>query len=229
MGEQWMATVITVAQQKGGAGKTTLAAQLAVAWAKGRNVALVDIDPQKSLSAWYKVRQSTLGSEAGGLFLSDISGWRLGTELDRIRQRFDFIIIDSPPHAESDARVAIRSGDLVVVPIQPSPVDLWATRATLDLARQEKCKMLLVVNRLPPRGRLPGVIVSAIREMGLSVAETVLSNRIAFAASMLEGRGAVETARKSAAAHEILSLANEVAIVVARNSSSFASPPIRIQ
>ncbi len=208
-----MATVITVAQQKGGVGKTTVAAQLAVAWAKGSTVALLDIDPQKSLSAWYKVRQSVLGAEAGGLFLSDISGWRIGTELDRIRRRFDFIIIDSPPHAESDARVAIRSGDLVVVPIQPSPIDLWATRATLGLARQEKCNVLLVVNRLPPRSRLSGLMVSSIREMGLSVAETVLGNRIAFAVSMMEGRGAVETAKNSTAAHEILSLAAEIAYV----------------
>ena len=211
-----MVTVITVAQQKGGVGKTTLAAQLAVAWAQGRTVALIDIDPQKSLSTWYKTRQSALGEEAGGLFLSYISGWRLGTELARIRQRYDCIIIDSPPHAESDARIAIRSGDLVVVPIQPSPIDLWATRATLRLAREEQSKVLLVVNRLPPRSRLSGRMVSAIREMGQSVAETVLGNRIAFAVSMMEGRGAVETAKNSTAAHEILSLAAEISCAVAR-------------
>lgn len=209
-----MATVITVAQQKGGAGKTTLAAQLAVAWAKDRIVALVDIDPQKSLSAWYKTRQEALGPEAGGLFLSDVSGWRLGPELDRIRQRFDFIIIDSPPHAEIDARAAIRSGNLVVVPIQPSPMDLWATWATLNLARKEKRKVLLVVNRLPPRGRLPDVVISAIRETGLPLADATLGNRIAFAASMMEGRGVVETEWAGAAAHEIIALAEEVALAV---------------
>ncbi len=207
-----MATVITVAQQKGGAGKTTLAAQLAVAFSKRKTTAMIDIDPQKSLSAWYKVRQEALGEEA--LFLSGVSGWRLGTELDRLKWRFDFIVIDSPPHAETDVRAAIRSGDLVVVPIQPSPMDLWATQATLDLARKERRRVLLVVNRLPPRGRLPDVVISAIRETGFPVADTTLGNRIAFAASMMEGKGVVETEPHGAAAQEIIALSEEVALAV---------------
>ena len=211
-----MATVITVAQQKGGAGKTTLAAQLAVTLSRNKTVALIDIDPQKSLSAWYKIRQEALGAEAGGMLLSDISGWRLGVELDRLKGRFDFVVIDSPPHAETDARIAIRSGDVVVVPFQPSPMDLWATRTTLDLAQKEKRKVLLVVNRLPPRGRLPDVVIAVIREMGVPMAETTLGNRIAFAASLMAGKGVVETEAGSAAAHEITALAEEVAVLATR-------------
>ncbi|KAF0117320.1 MAG: chromosome partitioning protein [Rhodospirillaceae bacterium] len=208
-----MATVITVAQQKGGAGKTTLVAQLAVTWARSKTVALIDIDPQKSLSAWYKVRQEALGAEAGGLVLSSISGWRLGIELDRLQRRFDFIIIDSPPHAETEARTAIRSGDVVVVPLQPSPMDLWATQATLDLAQKEKRKVLLVVNRLPPRGKLPDVVIAAIRETGVLVAETMLGNRTAFASSLMAGKGVVETEANGTAAQEISALAEEVAVL----------------
>ncbi len=205
-----MATVITVAQQKGGAGKTTVVAQLAVAWSKSRSVALIDIDPQGSLSAWYRERQEKLGAAAGGLHLSDIPGWKIGTELDKLRRRFDIVVIDSPPHAETEARAAIRSGDLVVVPIQPSPMDLWATRATLDLAMKEKRPALLVINRLPPRGKLPETVLAALRESGTPIAQSTLGNRMAFASSMMEGRGVVETAHGTQASDETEALAAEI-------------------
>lgn len=211
-----MATVITVAQQKGGAGKTTVAAQLAVAWGRGHSVAMIDVDPQGSLTAWFRIREESLGSSAG-MHLSDIPGWRLGTELDRLRRRFDFVIIDSPPHAESDARAAIRAGDLVVVPIQPSPLDLWATKATLDLAQKEKRRTLLVVNRLPPRGKLPDVILGTLRADGVPVASNTLGNRTAFASSMMEGKGVIETAHSASASQEIAALAEEIAAAARRS------------
>ena len=130
------AKVITVAQQKGGAGKTTLTAQLAVAFAgDGRRVALIDIDPQASLAQWHRVRSEKPAATLAQLTLSEISGWKLPTELDRLKHAHDLILIDSPPHAETEARVAVRSAHLVLVPLQPSPMDLWATGATIALAR----------------------------------------------------------------------------------------------
>ncbi|MEO5374628.1 MAG: ParA family protein [Alphaproteobacteria bacterium] len=211
-----MATVITVAQQKGGAGKTTLAAQLAVTWARANSVALVDIDPQGSLAAWYKVREKALGGSTGNMHLSDVPGWRLGTELDRLRRRYDYIIIDSPPHAETEARTAIRAGDLVVVPVQPSPMDLWATRPTIDIAGKEKRSILLVINRMPPRGKLPETVLAAIAADGMPVAGTRLGNRMAYASSMMEGKGVVETSHGSTAAAEIIALADEISASVRR-------------
>ncbi|MBK1663147.1 cobyrinic acid a,c-diamide synthase [Rhodospirillum rubrum] len=205
------ARIITIAQQKGGAGKTTLVAQLAVAYAAlGRAVALVDIDPQGSLAAWHRLRGETLGAGAGGLHLSDVAGWRLGTELDRLRNSYDIVIVDTPPHAETEARTAVRAGDIVLVPIQPSPMDLWATAATLDLARKEHTETLLVLNRVPPRGRLPEVIEARLQADDLPIAKTRIGNRTALAASLLEGKGVVETDRGSRAAEEIRALAGEV-------------------
>ena len=78
-----MAVVITVAQQKGGAGKTMLAANLAAAMAGKRRVAVVDIDPQHSLTRWHQIRTERL-QEAASLTFSDVAGWRLATELDRL-------------------------------------------------------------------------------------------------------------------------------------------------
>ncbi len=137
-----VAKIITIAQQKGGAGKTTMAAQLAVAWAaSGRQrVAVVDIDSQGSLTQWYNVRKERLGEENTKLTFAAISGWRVRSEIDRLKHTHDLIVIDSPPHTDSEARTAIRAADLVVIPLQPSPLDVWATSATIQICKQEKCR-----------------------------------------------------------------------------------------
>lgn len=207
------ARVITIAQQKGGAGKTTIAAQLAVALADGgrATVALVDIDPQASLSAWFGMRQARLGEEAGGLTLKGVAGWRLSTEIDRLKNAADWIIVDSPPHAETEAKAAIRAADVILVPVQPSPMDLWATAPTLEVARKEKTTARVVLNRLPPRGKLVETVQEELARMDLAVTEARLGNRLAFASSMMDGLGVLETSGRSAAAKEIRALADEVA------------------
>lgn len=203
------AKAITIAQQKGGAGKTTLAAQLAVAWWKGGlRVALLDVDPQGSLAAWFDQRLRK-GVPSDGMHLVQVSGWRLSAELDRLKRDFDLIVIDSPPHAETDARVAVRAAELIVVPVQPSPMDLWATRPTLDLAVKERARAVLVLNRVPARGRMPETIRGKIEEDGLPLARCALGNRAAFAASMMDGKGVAEIGRDAAAA-EIQALADEI-------------------
>ncbi|MFA7431171.1 MAG: ParA family partition ATPase [Rhodospirillaceae bacterium] len=214
------AHVVTIAQQKGGAGKTTLAAQLAVTFTKaGGKVAVIDIDPQKSLAGWHGVRCAALGEDGGGIHLTEVAGWRLSTELDRLRASYDWIIIDSPPHAETDAKAAIRAADLVLVPVQPSPMDLWAIGPTLEAARKEKRTALLVLNRMPPRGKLLDRITAELAENEATVATTLLGSRVAFAASMMEGMGVVETHARTAAADEIRALAKEVSAILGKPKS----------
>lgn len=203
--------VITIAQQKGGAGKTTLAAHLAIAWAgAGHKVALVDIDPQGSLAAWHRLRSERLGNGETGLDFAAITGWRTEAEVERRARDHDIVVIDSPPHAETEAKLAIRAADLVVLPVQPSPMDVWATRPTLDLAAQENVPVLLVLNRVPPRANLVEAMLAKLAELGADVAESRIGNRVALATAMLEGRGITE-ASSSRAAEEIASLANEIA------------------
>lgn len=216
-----MAKVITIAQQKGGAGKTTLAAHLAVALSQtGNRVAVVDIDPQGSLSFWHRIREEKFGEGFTGLNFSSVSGWRVGSEISRLRKLQDYIIIDSPPHTETEARTAIRCADLILIPVQPSPTDLWATKATLDLARSEKLPVKLVLNRVAHNTRLAQAIIDELPEPDLM--ETQLGNRVLFAASLLEGKCATEIEPSSPAAKEVKSLVREILRWVAEEEKPVA-------
>ena len=203
--------VVSIAQQKGGAGKTTVAVQLGVAWLRsGRRVAMLDIDPQASLFTWFNVRRRRFGDLEDGLLVQGLSGWRLGSELRRLRREFDLIVVDSPPHAESDARAAVREADLALVPCQPNALDVWASAPTLELAQAAGTQALLVLNRVPPRGRAAGQMREEIAQQRWPVAGALLGNRQASAASIGEGRGVAEMAPGSAAGHEVAALADEV-------------------
>jgi chromosome partitioning protein len=207
--------IITVAQQKGGAGKTTLVAQLGIAFAvKGRRVALVDIDPQGSLASWFRIRE-TNGS-AGAITLSSVNGWRTQAAVEKLASQNDVVLVDSPPHAETEAKIAVRAADLVLVPIQPSPMDLWATAPTLALARAEKRPLLIVINRAQARIKLTEDLAMQIMGLGAAVAKSAIGNRVPFAASMLEGKGVLETAPRSKAAGEIAALAKEIMKALSR-------------
>ena len=197
-----MAKVITIAQQKGGAGKTTLALHLAVAWAAQHKVAAVDIDPQGSLIRWDKLREGRMWPRIIGL-----GGWRLAAETERLARDHDIVVIDSPPHAETDAKLAVRAASLVVVPLQPSIMDLWATEATLQLAKQERRKAVIVLNRVPPRSKAAEEVARQAESFGVPILEERIGNRAPLQASLLSGHGITEAQPNSVAAHEILAVA----------------------
>ena len=201
-----MAVVITVAQQKGGAGKTMLAANLAAVMAATVRVAVLDIDPQRSLTRWHRLRNAGLAA----ITHSDLSGWRLGAELDRLRQSHDVLIVDSPPQADTDARLAIRAAGLVLVPIQPSAPDLWAAAATFELARAERRPAWLVLNRVAGGGALRKDIAAEIARAGHPSLAATLGNRIGFASAFARGMGVTEAAPRSLAAAELRALADEI-------------------
>lgn len=206
-------TVITIAQQKGGAGKTTVAAHLAVALGqRGNRVAVIDIDPQGSLSHWHGIREERFGKGYTGMTFASISGWRVSSEISRLKREHDYIIIDSPPHTEADAKTAIREADLVLLPVQPSPTDLWATQATLKLAKDERKQVKVLLNRVSPNSKMALMALETLGEE--DVLKNVLGNRVLFASALMEGRTATETNPSHAAAQDVKALAQEVLALV---------------
>jgi chromosome partitioning protein len=203
--------VVTIAQRKGGAGKTTLAAQLAVAWLRqGLRIALLDIDPQGSLAAWVDLRRARLGTEAIGFEFAELPGWRAAQWIEDRARSADLVAIDCPPHAETEAQIAVRAAGLVLIPVQPSPLDLWATAATLNMARDERRRALVVLNRVSPRSGLTDDIAAQLAHSGASIAAARIGNRIALARAMALGLGVVESAGTVLAANEINALAEEI-------------------
>ncbi len=204
-----MALVITVAQQKGGAGKTMLAANLAAAMAVGLRVCLLDIDPQRSLTRWHGIR-GRQSKALPAIGLSEVSGWRLRAELDRLTASHEAVIVDTPPQVDTDAKLAIRAADLVVVPLQPSPPDLWAAEATVQLARAEKRPLRLVLNRAPATSRLRAQVEREAEAAGYGLLAHAIGNRAGFANAFAQGMGVTEASPKSVAAQELLAVLNEI-------------------
>lgn len=207
--------VITIAQQKGGSGKTTVSANLAIGFLRrGKSVALVDIDPQGSLGRWFMTRIETEAGPVDQLEFATSSAWGITYEVRKLSENHDIVIIDTPPKADSDLRPALRVADLVIVPVSVSHVDLWATEGVLDLARREDKEALIVLNRARKNTRLGAEVALAAEKLNARIAEATLANRVIYAEALGQGRGAAE-GRKTPAQAEVDALTSEVAEVLA--------------
>jgi chromosome partitioning protein len=204
--------IITIAQQKGGSGKTTLAAHLAVAWSRkpGTSVAILDIDPQGSLGEWFEAREERLGEAADTISFRTASGWGSRREARSLARDHDFVVVDTPPKSDREGRPAMEAADLVAIPVQPSPVDLWATEPTIEMAIAEKTPAILILNRVPPRARLTEEMADAMQDFDAKSAKARLGNRVAFAASMGRGSTVLENRLSPRAADEVDALAKEL-------------------
>ena len=197
-----MGKVIAVAQQKGGSGKTMLTAQFTEALAETAKVAVLDIDPQASLSIWGKLRANA-PKAVSSLTISSVSGWRLANELEKLKAAHDYVLIDTPPVIDSDARRAVRGADLVLIPLNPAPPDLWAAEGTLKLAAEEKRKAALIFNRAPATSRLRKRMEAEIAARGILLIEPALANRAGYANAFADGLGVTEAGPATQAADEI--------------------------
>jgi chromosome partitioning protein len=207
--------IITIAQQKGGSGKTTVSANLAVGFLRqGKKVAIVDIDPQGSLGRWFLTRIDTQAGAVENLEFATSSAWGITYEVRKLCDSHDIVIIDTPPKADSDLRPALRVADLVVVPVSVSHVDLWATEGVLDLARREGKEAMIVLNRARKNTRLGSDVARAADKLLARIATATLANRVVYAEALGQGRGAAE-GRKTPAQAEVDTLTSEVAEVLA--------------
>ena len=194
--------VIAVASQKGGSGKTTLAGHLAVeAERRGMGpVALIDTDPQGSLADWWNAREAKTPA-----FVETYVS-RLAQDLERLREAGTaLVVVDTPPAITATIVEVVRLADLVVIPVRPSPHDLGAAGATVDIAEQLGKPLVFVINAASPRARITSEAVIALSQHG-TLAPSIIHHRTDFAASMIDGRTVMELPKAERSAAEVAEL-----------------------
>lgn len=193
---------IVINSQKGGSGKTTLCAHLAVqAERSGDGPAFViDTDPQGTLSTWHEKREAEVPQRAE-VALADIAAGLKQLE----KHKATYCFIDTAP-TRTDENVALfRLADLVLVPIRPSPSDLWAAAATVALLKEADIPFLFVLTQAKGNASITGQAAAALSHHG-PVAETFIADRVPYAAAMTDGRTAIELTTKGPAALETAAL-----------------------
>lgn len=203
--------IISFLNQKGGVGKTTLAVHLSMALAlRGNRVLLVDADPQGSALDWSASRQAAPSFPVIGLPTKN-----LHREVQPHIPNYDFIIIDGPPRVNELARAAIMAADVVLVPVQPSPYDVWAAKEITDLLSEAAVfkanqKSAFVINRKIVNTAIGRDVAQALADYSLPVLATAISQRVAFAESAAQGSTVLELDPKSSAAQEMNTLTDEI-------------------
>lgn len=202
--------VIAVLNQKGGSGKTTIATHLARALQiGGADVLLVDSDPQGSARDWAAVREEQPVTVVG------IDRPTIERDLKNIARK-DFVVIDGAPQAADLAVSAIKASDFVLIPVQPSPYDIWATSDLVDLVKQRievtdgKLQAAFVVSRAIKGTRIDAEITEALKGYGLPILESRITQRVSYPGTAAGGSTVMDVEPGSDASKEILSLSNEI-------------------
>ncbi len=194
--------VLSFASQKGGSGKTTLSGHIAVQAerAGAGPVVLIDTDPQGSLAEWWNEREAPVPAFAQ----TNVS--RLLTDLDDLRQQgFKLAVVDTPPAITMAIQSVIAVSELVVIPTRPSPHDLRAAGATVELVERADKPLVFVVNAATPRARITSEAAIALSQHG-TVAPVTIHHRTDFASSMIDGRTVMELLPGGKSAEEIVNL-----------------------
>jgi len=214
--------VLAMASQKGGSGKTTLSGHLAVQaqLAGSGPVVLIDIDPQGSLSDWWNERSDDYPAFA------QTTVARLAADLEVLRQQgFRLAMIDTPPAITMAIQSVIQVAELIVVPTRPSPHDLRAVGATVDLCERAGKPLIFVVNGATPKAKITSEAAVALSQHG-TVAPITIHHRTDFAASMIDGRTVMEVEPNGRSAQEVQALWAYIADRLEKNfrRTVFAAP-----
>ena len=202
--------VIAVLNQKGGAGKTTIATHLARALQlAGSDVLLVDSDPQGSARDWVAVREDQPVPVVG------IDRPTIERDLKSIAKK-DFVVIDGAPQAADLAVSAIKAANFILIPVQPSPYDIWATADLVELVKQRievtdgKLKAAFVVSRAIKGTKIGAEVTEALSGYGLPVLESRITQRVSYPSTAAGGTTVIDAEPESEASREVQALANEI-------------------
>ena len=212
--------IIAYLNQKGGVGKTTLAVHTAAAFAlAGRDVVLIDADPQGSALDWLEARQHRLADETEPLFgVVGMPRAIIHKQLPRIAAGCDVVVIDGPPSLADISRSAMFAADLVLIPVQPSPYDVWAAEGLVGLIAEtrvyrEDLDARFVVSRRIVNTAIGRDVTAALAQWPIPVLPAHVSQRVAFAETAATGSTVLETVAGSPAAREIEALRDAIASV----------------
>lgn len=201
--------VIALVGNKGGAGKTTLSINLAVALAEQADTVLMDADPQGSSVQWKVIGDSHLPVV--------VAGEALDEAIATMARQHQHVVVDCPPSVQApQTHEALQACDVALIPVQPSPVDLWATvhiEQAIEQAKQVNSQLLpwLIINQLEPRTTLSRLVREAVAEIDIPVAETAIRRRAIYRSSVLEGKSVYDMGRRGAdAVSELNQLIREV-------------------
>lgn len=208
-----MAThVMAIINQKGGAGKTTLAMNLAAGLSRRGETIVIDLDPQGSSLQW-----ASSGSKPFPATVKQIGGKWDARTLHQNYRAYQHMVLDCPPSVDSHASVqALRACDVALIPVLPSPIDLWASlRLPQEVEEARKVnanlKAFLVLNQIEPKSAISAAMHEALAEFGMPVLQATLRRRAAYRAAALEGVSVFQMGSRGApAADEIEAIINEV-------------------
>ena len=202
--------VIAVLNQKGGSGKTTIATHLARALQlDGDGVLLIDSDPQGSARDWAAVREDQPVTVVG------IDRPTIERDLKQIARK-DFVVIDGAPQAADLAVSAMKAADFVLIPVQPSPYDIWATAELVDLVKQRieltdgRLQAAFVVSRAIKGTKVGAEVAEALAEYGLPVLESRITQRVIYPGTAASGTTVLDADPAGDAAAEVRALSAEL-------------------
>lgn len=203
--------IIGVLNQKGGVGKTTLSVNIAAALAhSGARVLLIDADPQGSSLDWSAAREGDPIFSVVGLPRASVH-----KEIGQVGQGYDHIIIDGPPRVTDLARSAIMASDLVLIPVQPSPYDVWAADEVVKLIQEatvykENLKSAFVVNRKIANTAIGRDVGEALAAYEMPIFTSTVTQRVIYAEAAAQGKAVFEIDTAGPAAAEIAALVAEI-------------------
>lgn len=206
-----MAKIIAILNQKGGVGKTTLSVNLAMGLQQGEGkTLLVDADPQGSARDWHAIGNGELLTVIG------LDRPTLDKDIKALKNNYDWIVIDGPPKLADMTIAAIRCADVVLIPIQPSPYDIWATEDTIDLikARQQiadgQPKTALLISRQITNTKLGREVRDALNDYEVPIFTAATFQRVLYAETAAKGRTVFDAAPNSEAALEMRKIVEEL-------------------